>query len=381
MLKNLSDDTFSTKLKTDSNYFVACASKLEPMTIEKRAEFPPLPPGYVGARPKKQKATIKGKVSIKNVMVNNSNLLGSGTYGETYLGKTTKRLWKRVRLFPDETPLNLLCRDFFLEVLAQVIASNDPTVGRQICGILKVYRDKAVHDDADPNARILLYIEMEYMPLSLTDYIQSMSPPTKSSFFNSIIEPLATTMYTLEKRYNFHHNDLHTGNVMYKPGAGVKIIDFGMACFKIGGKAYTPLKLLKDCEMSDFAIFIASCIRYAPRNVSAELKRLLQTLLTPPGSTRNLYDWAMMRKAEDAKKEKYETVYFYYYFWYIPPPDDIRAEIKSITPEFILRSIGKPVPVVGSLPKSKSKTKSQNKNGSGKSNGTRKNAAGARGNV
>ena len=57
---------------------------------------------------------------------------------------------------------------------------------------------------------------------------------TPTTLFAKQIKSIATLLDKLQKKFQFMHRDLHTGNIMYK-GEKIYIIDFGMSTMKIGG--------------------------------------------------------------------------------------------------------------------------------------------------
>lgn len=117
----------------------------------------------------------------------------------------------------------------FKEIIIQTLLQSDPEKGDAICKLEAVYRT-----DKD----IILKIERLKMPLTewLKDLNKQVSRASDYSeaVKNSMVKTLELVDY-FNKKYGFHHYDLHAENIMLDSNNNYKLIDFGWdSCVKIG---------------------------------------------------------------------------------------------------------------------------------------------------
>ena len=93
------------------------------------------------------------------------------------------------------------------------------------------------------------------------DKIRGYSKPKLDELFESLLVQICELLIKLQDKYNFHHRDLHGGNIMYKnigtsdnPRYRWYIIDFGMSYIKLGNVEYhtKPIGLYNRWKGNDF---------------------------------------------------------------------------------------------------------------------------------
>jgi len=222
--------------------------------------------------------TVNNTLYIKDVFA------GKGAYGLLEHNRNNPFVYKIINdtssPLPDER-LNYL-KNIYKEVIILTLLQNDSLYGRNVSRIYKLYRSG--------NTCI---VKMETLEITLKNFIQiyndskALTVKDKTSIMQNILIKIIEILTHFRTKYEFHHYDLHTSNIMTtKTGDiinNIKIIDFGLSYVKIDGVEIGILgKGFNDCyNLSFYLLFQAS-------SVSKKLRDLLEKFTdypdeTPPG--------------------------------------------------------------------------------------------------
>ena len=206
---------------------------------------------------------------------------------------------------------------------------------------------------------VSLYIELEKLDTTFDKYIYDNNTAvafecgihkciTYSNFKDKYLLPLASTLEYFNKKYNFYHGDLHTGNIMFS-GNTLKIIDMGKACVTYNKKTYSA-DISTGCKSTDLGIFLVCILEDADKIYNKVLSKLTSTTiqnLLKVKTDDNEYDiWELVKE----KVQHYTRVYgrgtriaHGMYSWTSPwnkYPDKLLLDvILSITPEYIMEKL------------------------------------------
>lgn len=222
-------------------------------------------------------------------------------------------------ILPIEIENERASREFFIELVIQIILHNDPDVGQYIPDIQNVYvnqhtsfaqrmtrrgelasapaviapmvsrttrtaaaaaaaaaqqaalaaQQAAVRAAVEATEGNKAYITMEYVKDSFQSYCANLYL-TKGSDLEvidiaPIFRQLGNLLHQVQSKYNFRHGDLHCGNVMINASGDIQLIDFGMSCIEYDGNRY---KAIKDYERYSLNNEIATAAVAGPRFIA-----------------------------------------------------------------------------------------------------------------
>jgi serine/threonine protein kinase len=148
-----------------------------------------------------------------------------------------KYAWKRVTIETEQE-----AREMFMEAFALAVLQSDPDFTNSTCGIYSLYRNSDVVRTVPGSTprtssnhysfRMPLYTPLRDLPSYCCGSI-----PFSLSTMAPILHDISSILIDLHTKYQFVHNDLHTGNVMFNSNKPV-LIDFGRASMVIDGTRY-----------------------------------------------------------------------------------------------------------------------------------------------
>ena len=195
---------------------------------------------------------------------------GSGSFSTVYKS-VNGHVYKFIT---NEVPAELekKMRGIFLEAFIQLVLAMDPVKGSSVCRIQGMYRTPTIPIQI-PIYRHTVVIQLEYITDTLFNkLVPGLTFPDLALMMKSIHE---TLMYFREK-YNFHHRDLHSGNIMLNDANELKLIDFGESCITYCGKTFSLRRngLIQNCESADMLILVGSMYEYSGLNDAVKEKLL-----------------------------------------------------------------------------------------------------------
>jgi serine/threonine protein kinase len=220
--------------------------------------------------------------------------IGQGSNGTIYKGIRSNIVYKRIEINNSEEKF----REIYLEAFIQTVLQNDPTYGRNICRIEKLYRDERLIDTVPVSRRRYIFIiKMEYIQnIKLNLYLESLKDEESNLVSFAAIKPmlryLAFLLEHFQRNYGFYHGDLHSGNVLLNNDpTQIKIIDFGMACMKpiTTGRIFSVKNI--PCMSYDLLIYIMDLRQYHIKDFANDALIFFDSLARSPDG-RGLYDWA-----------------------------------------------------------------------------------------
>jgi serine/threonine protein kinase len=253
----------------------------------------------------------------------NTTPIGQGTYGTIYRNQIGAAVYKKIS-FESGNPRELEenCREVFLESFIQTVLTCDPTYGKNIAKIIGIYRE--IPSKVAPG-KTTLYIKMEVVSKSIDKLLQELSSGGKKPITYKQIKPVLQSLGTIltyfEKNYNFHHRDLHTGNVMFDGSNAIKLIDFGRSCLQLKqGKAAVTYSVVRDnvviqpelgtriaaqvrgspCESYDLLIFMIALLEYDSDKFDGPAQAKLGELVTQSSGDNLFTIWNKRKPAKEA---------------------------------------------------------------------------------
>ena len=163
-------------------------------------------------------------------------------------------MYKCVPVYSD-----LSIRNIFMEIFIQIVLSSDTTRNAaSICNIKRVYYD----EDPRTYKGYILFLKLDMIPKNIEDVLTGATFEQITSVLRGIHEPL---LY-FRRKYNFHHCDLHAGNILFTADNKPVLIDFGDACITFCGRTYATSPLYKPrkpehgCESADMLMYVGALI-------------------------------------------------------------------------------------------------------------------------
>jgi hypothetical protein len=89
--------------------------------------------------------------------------------------------------------------------------------------------------------------------------------PRETVFIRNLAK-LGEVLLHFDLNYKFRHQDMHYQNLMADKEGTLKIIDFGLACLRIGDHTYTTKSSKSECESYDSLLLFASLLEGNDRN-------------------------------------------------------------------------------------------------------------------
>jgi len=147
LIKNLSDEAFDTQ---PMDYFLNVTTKFKALTLKTT---------------NLEIFENNDSTSLKNTV----RSIGSGTYGETFLGSNSGRVFKRISYEGDDLKkLNFQCRNILVESFIQSVVSSDPVHSKHVCKILQIFKEKNPSEDEIKMFDITGSNRMYYVKLTTT---------------------------------------------------------------------------------------------------------------------------------------------------------------------------------------------------------------------
>jgi hypothetical protein len=192
------------------------------------------------------KGTLTNPIGDK---ITDLSLLKRGAYGVIWRGANDK-VYKFINTSPrGSKTIETATREVFLEMLIQVLLQSDELNGKHIGRVEKLYS----YTDG-------LVCEMEPIPYTIESELERINRGNKVTVagIRPLFETLGKVVTYFEKKYGFHHRDLHPGNILFDAAGTLKIIDFGKSCIRIKDTTYSLTNT--ECESFDPLLFLASLV-------------------------------------------------------------------------------------------------------------------------
>ena len=260
-----------------------------------------------------------------NAPIDSIHEIANGTYGTIYKTDTNEYIYKEFVFDGQSDPgeLERSLRGLFLEIFLQTALGSDDTYGKHICKVCSLYRSENSYTIPK---RFFLFLKMEYLPNRLITVLnkeKSMGTLHTIETIRPIFVKVCEILAYFQETYNFHHGDLHIGNIMFSQDSTLQLIDFGMSRMRIKGIEYSNTTPNRNTRPSfDMLIFLSSFLYKYSQTLSPELHRLLQSLfLTNDGTNlhtgwlqpepcyyHNMYDWIIEKEwPKELRQELYES--------------------------------------------------------------------------
>lgn len=233
--------------------------------------------------------------------------LSRGSYGAVYNLKEAPDLVIKEQIDfirPTDKRDNkaLRIRDFFVEVLIQVILSNDLEFAKYVPKIYSVWRS-GTNKAYTEMARISSTSVFDEISNIIRD---SGNAPNSITFatWAPLIYDLARVMDKMYDRYKFVHLDFKLGNVGKRVDDAtgdtiVQIFDFGSSCITFSGKSYRSKAWMRgiisdvgrSCnQAADFGLFLTNLHAYFGKYLDDDMKKLLEATLMKNVRKRSAYN-------------------------------------------------------------------------------------------
>lgn len=204
----------------------------------------------------KRKANQNYEIHVnegEQILSNNGTVIGEHPSGQFGTVKVNKNRPDYVYKFVVDLPelrnevIKFFLSEPFINCILQEIQEAEPFV----CKIYKVFCYKK-----DDNYKLVYKMETMGAPFSVLQDVVSNTKKNEESvqknlkIFTKIFGPLYEVLLILREKYDFHHGDLHVGNMMFEKNPikqdgtldlsklHVKMIDFGFSDITIDGVSY-----------------------------------------------------------------------------------------------------------------------------------------------
>jgi len=216
---------------------------------------------------------------VESLVVKETNV-GEGRFGKVMRNISNPFAYKERRKSSGEIP-TIYFESIFNEIIIQTLLQNDPTYGKYVCRIFKVFRKKGEHT---------IFIKMEQLTTTLQQVYETIDEDKRferSNELKAILIKLFTILIHFRDKYAFQHLDFHMANIMIAPHEGdilsnLKIIDFGLSRIVIPG----VITIFGGSSNKDGKTIIESILsRETPLDINSALRTLLNSLNSLPPET------------------------------------------------------------------------------------------------
>ncbi len=208
--------------------------------------------------------------------------IASGSYGRVYsyvedASKVIKEQFE-INTSDDAAKREAGFRDFFIEIMIQIILSSDNELGHHIPKIFSVWR----------NGDNMGYTEMERIT-TVSEYTKFMSGKFLDGTYDFFahMRSLAVLLQRLNAKYQFVHFDFKPQNVAITDDGVAKIFDFGVSCLQYEGAKIRAQSFLRLPQLdvpcnpaADFGLYFFMIRTYNHSQIKPDAKAFVDMMLS-----------------------------------------------------------------------------------------------------